>query len=81
MKLLKQTICKIWDIFNLPRFSQVPKVKIPKRKIPEIVPTDEYKTRMREYLKNIDFKNAKIYINGKEIKQKIIDEYNENEVD
>ena len=43
MRLFKQLICKILDIFNLPRFSQVPDVKIPKCKIPEIVPTNELK--------------------------------------
>lgn len=31
MKLFKKIICKIWDIFNLPRFSQMPlKVKVMK---------------------------------------------------
>lgn len=67
MKLFKKIICKIWNIFNLPRFSQVPKVKIPKYKIPEVVPTNEYKKRMKEYLKDVDFNDVEIYINGKEI--------------
>ena len=67
MKLFKKIICKIWDIFNLPRFSQAPKVKIPKYKIPEVVPTDEYKKRMKEYLKDVNFNDVKIYINGKEV--------------
>lgn len=49
MKLFKKTICKIWDIFKLPRFSQVPKVKIPKYKFPEIVPTNEYKKIFKRY--------------------------------
>lgn len=43
MKLFKQMICKICDILKLPRFSQVPKVKIPKCKNFEVVPTNEYK--------------------------------------
>lgn len=67
MKLLKQMICKIWNIFKLSRFSQVPKVKIPKCKIPKIVPTNEFKKNMEKYLKNVDFKDVKIYINGKEV--------------
>ena len=67
MKLFKQIICKIWDMFKLPKFSQVSKVKILKCKIPEIVPTNEYKKCMKEYLKNIDFNDAKIYINDKEV--------------
>lgn len=67
MKLFKKIICKIWDIFNLPRFSQVPKVKISKYKNFEVVPTDEYKKRMKEYLKDVNFNDVKIYINGKEV--------------
>lgn len=63
MKLFKQIICKIWDIFKLPRFSQVPKVKIPKCKIP----TNEFKKNIEKYLKNVDFNDVKIYINGKEV--------------
>ncbi len=81
MKLFKKMICKIWGIFKFPRFSQAPKVKISRYKFPEVVPTDEYKKRMKEYLKDVDFNDVEIYINGKEIKQKIIDEYNENEAD
>lgn len=60
MKLFKQMICKIWDIFNLPRFSQAPKVKIPKYKIPEIVPTNEFKKNMKEYFKGINFEDIEI---------------------
>lgn len=70
MKLFKQIICKIWDIFKLPRFSQVPKVKISKCKIPEIVPTNEFKKNMEKYLKDVDFNDVKIYINGKEVNKK-----------
>ncbi len=70
MKLFKKIICKIWNIFNLPRFSQVSKVKIPKYKFPKIVPTNEYKKNMKKYLKDIDFNDIKIYINGKEINKK-----------
>ena len=64
MKLFKRIICKMGDIFNLPRFSKVSEIKIPK--FPEIVPTDEYKRMMREYFKNINFKDVKVYINGKQ---------------
>lgn len=67
MKLFKKIIYKIWDIFKLPRFSQVPKVKIPKCKIPEVVPTEEYKKHMNDYLKNVNFDNVKIYVNNKEV--------------
>lgn len=70
MKLCKQMICKIWDIFKLPRFSQVPKIKIPKCKNFEIVPTNEFKKNMERYLKDIDFNDVKIYINGKETNKK-----------
>lgn len=70
MKLFKQIICKIWDIFKLPRFSQVPKTKIPKYKIPEVVPTNEFKKNMGKYLKDVDFNNVKIYINGKKVNKK-----------
>ncbi len=65
MKILKQIICKIQDIFNLPRFSQPPKTKISKCKIPEIVPIDEYNESIEKYFKNINFENAKIYVNCK----------------
>ena len=67
MKLFKKIICKIWDIFNLPRFSQPPEIEIPKCKIPEIIPTNEFKKNMEKYLKDIDFNDVKIYINGEEI--------------
>lgn len=67
MKLFKKIICKIWDIFNLPRFSQVSKVKIPKCKIPKVVLTNEFKKNMEKYLKDIDFNDVKIYINGKKV--------------
>ena len=67
MKILKQIICKTQDIFNLPRFSNSPEIKIPKYKISEITPTDEYKKCIKEHLKNIDFNDAKIYVNGKEV--------------
>lgn len=67
MKLFKKIICKIWDIFNLPRFSQVSKVKTPKCKISEIVPTNEFKKNIEKYLKDIDFNDVKIYINSKEV--------------
>lgn len=70
MKLFKQMICKICDIFKLPRFSQVPKVKIPKCKNFEVVPTNEYKKIMGKYLEDVDFNDAKIYINGKEVNKK-----------
>lgn len=82
MKLFKQMICKICDIFKLPRFSQVPNVKIPKCKNFEIVPTNEFKKNMERYLKDIDFNDAKIYINGKEINKKgdqMINEENKND--
>lgn len=62
MKLFKQIICKIWDIFKLPRFNQAPKVKVPKYKIPEVVPTNEFKKNMKKYLKDVDFNDVKIYI-------------------
>ena len=48
MKLFKQMICKIWDTFKLPRFSQVPKVKIPKCKNFEVVPTNEFKKNIEK---------------------------------
>lgn len=70
MKLFKQMICKICDIFKLPIFSQVPKVKIPKCKNFEVVPTNEYKKNMRKYLKDVDFNDVIIYINGKEVNKK-----------
>ena len=70
MKLFKQMIGKIWDIFKLPRFSQVPKVKIPKYKNLEIVPTNEFKKNMEKYFKDVDFSDVKIYINGKEVNKK-----------
>lgn len=70
MKLFKQIICKIWDIFKLPRFNQVPKVKIPKYKIPEVVPTNEFKKIWKNILKDVDFNDVKIYINGKEVNKK-----------
>lgn len=70
MKLFKQIICKIWNIFKLPRFSQVPKVKIPKYKNFEVVPTNEFKKNMKKYLKDVDFNDVKIYINGKETSKK-----------
>ena len=65
-KLFKQMICKIWDIFKLPRFSQVPNVKIPKCKNFEVVPTNEFKKNMGKYLKDVNFNDVKIYINDKE---------------
>ena len=52
MKLFKQMICKIYDIFKLPRFSQVPKVKTPKHKNFEVVPTNEFKKNIEKYLKD-----------------------------
>ncbi len=64
--MLKKTICKIWDIFNLPRFSHFSEIIIPKDKIPEILPTEEYEKRLEEHLKNINFENFKVYINGKQ---------------
>lgn len=67
MKLFKKIICKIWDIFNLPRFSQAPKVKIPKCKIPKVVLTNEFKKSMEKYLEDVDSIDIKIYINGKEV--------------
>ena len=70
MKLFKQIISKIWDMFKLPRFSQVPNVKIPKCKNFEIVPTNEFKKNMERYLKDVDFNDVKIYINGKEVNKK-----------
>lgn len=66
MKLFKKIICKICNIFNLPRFNHSPEIIIPKDKIPEIVPTEEYKKRLEEYLKNINFENIEVYINGKQ---------------
>ena len=65
MKIFKQIICKVWDIFKLPRFSQVPKVKIPKCKNFEVVPTNEFKKNIEKYLEDVDFNDIKIYINGK----------------
>lgn len=70
MKLFKQIICEIWDIFKLPRFNQAPKVKIPKYKNLEVVPTNEFKNNKEKYLKDIDFNDVKIYINGKEANKK-----------
>ena len=70
MKLFKQIICKIWDIFKLPRFSQVPEVKTPKYKNFKVIPTNEYKKNMGKYLKDVDFNDVKIYINGKEANKK-----------
>lgn len=67
MKLFKQIICKIWDIFNLPRFSNSPEIKIPKYKITETTPTDEYKRSIKKYFKNMNFNDIKIYINDKQI--------------
>ncbi len=64
MKLLKKIICNIWDIFDLPKFSRPSEIKIPKCKIPEIVPTDEYKKRLEEYLKDINFENTEVYVNS-----------------
>ena len=55
MRLFKQLIRKILDIFNLPRFSQVPDVKIPKCKIPEIVPTNELKKKYGKIFKRYKF--------------------------
>ncbi len=62
MKIFKHVICKIWNTFNLPKFSQSPEIKISKRKTFEIVPTKEYQRIMNEY-----FKDFKVYVNGKEI--------------
>lgn len=70
MKLFKQIICKIWDIFKLPRFSQAPEVKTPKYKNFEVIPTNEYKKNMGKYLNDVDFNDVKIYINGKEANKK-----------
>lgn len=70
MKLFKQMICKIWDMFKLPRFSQAPNVKTPKCKNFEVVPTNEYKKIMGKYLEDVDFNDVKIYINGKEVNKK-----------
>lgn len=70
MKLFKQLICKIYNIFNLPRFSQPSKTKRQKNKFPEIIPTNEFKKNMEKYLKDVDFNDVKIYINGKEINKK-----------
>ena len=81
MKLFKKTIYKIWDIFNFPRFSHSSEIIIPKGKIPEIVPTEEYKKRLEECLKNINFENIKVYIDGKQrrwLNDKGNIEYNNN---
>lgn len=67
MKLFKQIICKIWDIFKLPRFNQVPKIKIPKYKNFEVVPTNEFKKNMEKYLKDVEFNDVKIYVNNNEV--------------
>mgnify|MGYP004620117789 FL=1 len=68
MKIFKKLINNICTIFNLPRFSELPRIKVPKCKIPEIVPTEEYIKFMNEYLKNIKPEDLKVYINGKEMK-------------
>lgn len=68
MRIFKKLINNICTIFNLPRFSELPRIKVPKCKIPEIVPTEEYIKFMNEYLKNIKPEDLKVYINGKEMK-------------
>ncbi len=68
MKIFKKLINNICTIFNLPRFSELPRIKVPKCKIPEIVSTEEYIKFMNEYLKNIKPEDLKVYINGKEMK-------------
>lgn len=68
MKIFKKLINNICTIFNLPRFSEPPKIKVSKCKTLEIVPTKEYKKVMNEYIKNIKLEDLKVYINGKEIK-------------
>lgn len=67
MKLLKKIICKTWKIFNLPKFSQTPKIKISKCKIPEIVPTNKFRKSMEKYFKNVNFNDTKIYVDGKKV--------------
>lgn len=69
MKLLKQMICKMWNIFNLPKFSQTSEIKIPKCKTLEIIPTKEFQKQVNEYLEVANFNNVKVFINDKEIKE------------
>lgn len=68
--MLKNFINKIYKIFNLPRFSEPPKIKLPKFNLPEIVPTEDTKKMAQKLITEESLKNVKIIVGGKEFKRK-----------